>query len=165
MIFLSYILQSHCYFSENYTTDSNSGFIEKYSSFSVPQWKQYQLSMIIIPLVIKEIFQLYFSGEVVCFVINSVMLYLKISRSALNHFIKKRGEGKKMLRLIKTCVTSTLPILNLIFNISSPKKRQGFKCFFLQLLLGHSFSTEVAKSFIGCQKIHKLPEIHYRPES
>lgn len=51
IILLSYCPSSHSYFAGNYTTDSNFYLIEKYSNFSVSQWKQYNPLMIIIPLV------------------------------------------------------------------------------------------------------------------
>lgn len=57
------------FFSENYTIDSNSDLIEKSSNFFlIPQWKQYEALMIIIPLVppmIKEAFELPLVGDAV----------------------------------------------------------------------------------------------------
>lgn len=73
--------------------------------------------MIITPLVLscdKGNLQLLLSGEAVCFVISTVVLYLKISGLVLNHFMRKKRKNAKTDKNIGT--TSVLPVLNLGFR-------------------------------------------------
>lgn len=80
-----------------------------------------------------------------------------ISRSLLNHFIKKE-EKEKMLRFIKHVYQLTVASIKCNCNNSPPWEKVF--CLNFQLLLGHSFPAVGAKIFAGCQQIHELPETH-----